>query len=81
MLKDLNYFFRFQEISPSFGRRTGDDPLAEILHLELVFALKLMQFIHTSLSALSRVIKGTQLPEKRIVEMAKELMHFQVKIF
>uniref|UniRef100_A0A914LNP4 Cytoplasmic dynein 2 heavy chain 1 n=1 Tax=Meloidogyne incognita TaxID=6306 RepID=A0A914LNP4_MELIC len=67
-----------KETSPSFGRRTGDDPLAEILHLELVFALKLMQFIHTSLSALSRAIKGTQLPEKRIVEMAKELMHFQV---
>ncbi|KAL7070711.1 hypothetical protein ACQ4LE_010105 [Meloidogyne hapla] len=67
-----------KEISPSFGRRSGDDPLAEILYLELVFAFKLMQFVHTSLSALSRAIKGTQLPEKRIVEMAKELMHFQV---
>lgn len=55
-----------------------DDPIREILHLEFVFALNLMQSIHSSLSAISRAIKGTQLPEKKTMECANALLHFQV---
>lgn len=52
--------------------------MAEILQLEFVHALKLMQSIHSSLSAISWAIKGTQLPEKKTLDVAHELLLFQV---
>ncbi|KAL3101915.1 hypothetical protein niasHS_003324 [Heterodera schachtii] len=59
----------------------ADDPLVEMLQLEFAYALKLLQNIHSSLSAISRAIKGTNLPEKQTIEVAQSLINFQIPSF
>uniref|UniRef100_A0A914HVR0 Cytoplasmic dynein 2 heavy chain 1 n=1 Tax=Globodera rostochiensis TaxID=31243 RepID=A0A914HVR0_GLORO len=55
-----------------------EDPLVEMLQLEFVYSLKMLHCIHSSLSAISRAIKGVNLPEKCTIELAQSLINFQI---
>uniref|UniRef100_A0A183BTS1 Cytoplasmic dynein 2 heavy chain 1 n=1 Tax=Globodera pallida TaxID=36090 RepID=A0A183BTS1_GLOPA len=55
-----------------------EDPLVEMLQLEFVYSLKMLHCIHSSLSAISRAIKGINLPEKCTIELAQSLINFQI---
>ncbi|CAJ0574308.1 unnamed protein product, partial [Mesorhabditis spiculigera] len=51
----------------------SQDPLEEVLQLELVHALKTVQSLHTALTSLSKMIRGTQLPDKSTTAMITAL--------
>ncbi|VDN60500.1 unnamed protein product [Dracunculus medinensis] len=57
--------------------KDSDDPILEILSVEYIFAINLVQIIHSSLSNLNKCIKGTQLPTKSAIEMSHSLLMHQ----
>lgn len=62
--------------------KSADDkaPLICFINDEKKFSLKLIQIIHKSLSAISRIIRGMTLPTKKDVDIAKSLSTYHVSI-
>ncbi|KAH7718366.1 cytoplasmic dynein 2 heavy chain 1-like protein [Aphelenchoides avenae] len=52
----------------------SDDPIAEVLSLEFVHAVRLMRHVHGSLTLISKAIKGTLVPDVKTVQLAQSLI-------
>ena len=53
-------------------------PTSSFVLLERYNAIKLLQSVHASLAALSKVIRGTQLLTKEVQDLAQALMSLEV---
>ena len=58
--------------------KPSDDPIAELLSLEYVHAVKIMKSIHSTLTLISKSIKGVIVPDNKTVDLAQSLMTSQV---
>jgi len=59
--------------------KTGSDPpIKSFILLERYNAIKLVQSVHASLAALSKVIRGTQLLTKEVQDLAAALLNQEV---
>ncbi|VDO60167.1 unnamed protein product [Heligmosomoides polygyrus] len=57
--------------------KESTDPLAEMMSLEFIHAVKLMQKIHANLTLINKSIRGTLLPDKVTLESIKSLQLHQ----
>ena len=58
--------------------KQGDQPVVSFIQLERYNAIKLVQSIHGTLAALSKVIRGTQLLTNEVSNLAAALMNQEV---
>lgn len=64
----------------SMPKNTSDiSPLVRFINDEKRFSLKLMQDLHRSLSAISRITRGTIVPSRKDIEIANSLSAYQVQ--
>ncbi|KAI5737300.1 hypothetical protein M8J76_012015 [Diaphorina citri] len=54
-----------------------DSPLSAFLYQEFVFAVNLVQHIHTCLAAISKVIRGSAVGDPGVVRVANDIMNQQ----
>lgn len=66
-----------QRIAPP-GESSSRSPILAFVLLERYNAIKLIQNVHASLAALSKVIRGSQLLSKEVHELAQALMAQEV---
>ena len=67
------------KVSPPLERE-GQDPAASFILLERYSAIHLVQTVHSSLSSLSKVIRGTQLLTPEVQKMAASLLKQEVRL-
>uniref|UniRef100_A0A915E5T1 Cytoplasmic dynein 2 heavy chain 1 n=1 Tax=Ditylenchus dipsaci TaxID=166011 RepID=A0A915E5T1_9BILA len=56
----------------------ANDPFEEILQLEYVYAKKLIHIVHSSLTIISKTIKGTINADAKTIELAKALLSQEI---
>lgn len=62
------------------SERAGhSSPILSFLHLERYSGIKLVQSVHASLAALSKVIRGTQLLTSEVQNLAAALLNQEVR--
>ena len=66
------------KVAPPKEKYGSSTPLVSFLQLEKYSAIKLVQFVHSSLASLSKVIRGTQLLTNEIQALAAALMNQEV---
>ncbi|RCN38667.1 dynein heavy chain [Ancylostoma caninum] len=57
--------------------KESEDPIAEVMSLEFIHAIKIVQKIHACLSLISKSIRGTVTPDKSTLEVIKNLQLHQ----
>ncbi|EYC14495.1 hypothetical protein Y032_0040g239 [Ancylostoma ceylanicum] len=57
--------------------KESSDPIAEVMSLEFIHAIKIVQKIHACLSLISKSIRGTVTPDKSTLEVIKSLQLHQ----
>ncbi|XP_067663541.1 cytoplasmic dynein 2 heavy chain 1-like isoform X1 [Haliotis asinina] len=63
------------------GERSGkDSPILSFIQLEFYNSVKLVQKVHASLAALSKIIRGTQLLTKEVQNLAAALLNQETPI-
>jgi len=81
-----NLYFSFQgsqiiqlRINPPVDKTGKESPIVSFIRLERYNAVKLVQSIHHSLAALSKIIRGTQLLTKEVQNLAAALLNQEVR--
>ena len=67
-----------QKVSPPSDKSGNQSPIESFILLEKFNAIKLVQSVHGTLAALSKVIRGTQLLTKEVAALAEALMNQEV---
>ena len=67
-------------VSPPSDKTGKQDPTVSFIQLERYNAIKLVQSVHAALASLSKVIRGTQLLTKEVMDLAQALMSQEVLI-
>lgn len=67
-----------QRVAPP-GESSSRSPITAFVLLERYNAIKLILSVHSSLAALSKVIRGSQLLSKEVHELAQALMAQEVR--
>ncbi|KAL6730872.1 hypothetical protein Aduo_001798 [Ancylostoma duodenale] len=57
--------------------KESEDPIAEVMSLEFIHAIKIVQKVHACLSLISKSIRGTVTPDKSTLEVIKSLQLHQ----
>ena len=65
------------KMAPPVDKR-GEDPVVSFIMLEAYNAVRLVQSVHQSLAALSKVIRGTQLLTNDVQHLAAALLNQEV---
>lgn len=68
------------KVLPPSDTSGHESPIVSFLRLERYNAVKLVQSIHTSLAALSKVIRGSQLVTTEVQDLAAALLTQEVKL-
>lgn len=66
------------KVSPPADKTGSQSPTTSFILLERYNAIKLLQSVHASLAALSKVIRGTQLLTKDVQDLAQAIMSQEV---
>lgn len=66
------------KIAPPSDKSGNQSPIVAFVQLERYNAIKLVQSIHSSLAALSKVIRGTQLLTSEVQNLAAALLNQEV---
>lgn len=69
-----------KKVTPPKDKYGSSSPLVSFLQLEKYRAIKLVQFVHSSLASLSKVIRGTQLLTSDTQALAAALMNQETPI-
>ena len=69
------------KIAPPSDKSGNQSPIVAFILLERYNAIKLVQSIHSSLAALSKVIRGTQLVASDVQNLAAALLNQEVFFF
>ena len=70
-----------QKVAPPAEKSGNESPIISFILLERYNAISLVQTIHQSLAALSKVIRGTQLLSKDVQNLAAALLNQEVSLF
>ena len=66
------------KVAPPSDKSGNQSPITSFILLERYNAIKLVQSVHASLAALSKVIRGTQLLTSDVSKMAEALLNQEV---
>lgn len=66
------------KVAPPSDKSGSQSPITSFILLERYNAIKLVQSVHASLAALSKVIRGTQLLTSDVSKMAEALLNQEV---
>ena len=70
-----------QKVAPPAEKSGNESPIISFILLERYNAIRLVQTVHQSLAALSKVIRGTQLLSKDVQNLASALLKQEVSLF
>ena len=70
-----------QKVAPPAEKSGNESPIISFILLERYNAIRLVQTVHQSLAALSKVIRGTQLLSKDVQNLAAALLNQEVSLF
>lgn len=66
------------KVAPPAEKSANESPIISFILLERYNAIRLVQTVHQSLAALSKVIRGTQLLNKDVQNLAAALLNQEV---
>ena len=69
-----------QKVAPPAEKSGNESPIISFILLERYNAIRLVQTVHQSLAALSKVIRGTQLLSKDVQNLAAALLNQEVSL-
>ena len=67
------------KVAPPTEKSANESPIISFILLERYNAIRLVQTVHQSLAALSKVIRGTQLLNKDVQNLAAALLNQEVR--
>ena len=70
-----------QKVAPPAEKSGNESPIISFILLERYIAIRLVQTVHQSLAALSKIIRGTQLLSKDVQNLAAALLNQEVSLF
>ena len=68
------------KVAPPTEKSANESPIISFILLERYNAIRLVQTVHQSLAALSKVIRGTQLLNKDVQNLAAALLNQEVRL-
>lgn len=66
------------KVAPPVEKSGNESPIVSFIQLERYNAIRLVQIVHQSLASLSKVIRGTQLLNKDVQNLAAALLNQEV---
>lgn len=66
------------KVAPPVEKSGSESPIVSFIQLEKYNAIRLVQTVHQSLASLSKVIRGTQLLNKDVQNLAAALLNQEV---